>query len=395
MVRLGILASHPIQYHAPLFRKLASTPGLDITVYFCHRPTAHQQGVGFGVPFQWDIDLTEGYKHVWLNNRSAHPSVIDFWGCDTPGIRELIEENKYDAFMVHGWYLKSCWQAFHACWRSKTPLLVRGDSHLLISQKRSFMHNLLKRLTYPHFIKRFDACLAYGKLSAEYFRFYGAQKVVISPHFVNNAWFAEQASRAREERNLIRSRWELEQDAFVFLFAGKFSKWKQPLFPIEAIARLKELEMEKIALLMVGDGELRQKCELIARKKELPVRFTGYLNQSRMPQAYAASDCLLLSTDPGETWGLVVNEAMACGLPAIISTASGCAPDLIIEGSTGYTYKPNDIAMLSGLMAQLAKNPALTQKLGLSAFRHVQNYSVNSASAALLEFLNTIVPSTR
>ncbi len=387
MVRLGILASHPIQYHAPLFRRLAGTPDLDITVYFCHRPTAHQQGKGFGVPFQWDIDLTSGYKHVWLTNRSARPSVIDFRGCDTPEIREIIREGKYDAFMVHGWYLKSFWQAFNACWRTRTPLLVRGDSHLGINSKKSPALRLLKRLLYPHFIKRFDICLPYGKLSAEYFRYYGARNVVISPHFVDNGWFAELASCARKERGLIRSQWGLKQDAFVFLYAGKFIKWKQPSLPIEAIDLLKKRGIDNIALLMVGDGELRPMCEQTVREKGLPVCFAGFLNQSRMPQAYAASDCLLLCSDPGETWGMVVNEAMACGLPAIISSAIGCAPDLVIEGTTGYTYRSEDISELSELMMQLAMNPDHAQKLGLSAFEHIQNYSVENAAEVIHKVL--------
>ncbi len=128
MIRLGILATHPIQYHAPLFRCMASYPDIDLTVYFCHNPNSREQGVGFGIPFQWDVDLISGYHHVWLKNQSSCPSLTSFRGCDTPEISEIIQKNQFDAFIVHGWNKKSCWQAFRTCWHTKTPLLVRSDS---------------------------------------------------------------------------------------------------------------------------------------------------------------------------------------------------------------------------------------------------------------------------
>src|ERR1043166_1311316 len=109
-MRLGILASHPIQYQAPWFRGLAQVA--DVTVFFAHRQSAMEQAqAGFGVAFDWDVDLLGGYRHVFLQNISANPSVNDFRGCDTPEIAEIIQREKFDAFIVNGWYLKSFLQA--------------------------------------------------------------------------------------------------------------------------------------------------------------------------------------------------------------------------------------------------------------------------------------------
>ena len=119
-MRLGILASHPIQYQAPWFRALAKET--DLHVFFAHRQSAVEQGkAGFGVPFDWDVDLLSGYRHTFLSNVARVPGVNRFGGCDTPQIATEIERGRFDAFIVPGWYLKSYWQAIRACRRNRTP----------------------------------------------------------------------------------------------------------------------------------------------------------------------------------------------------------------------------------------------------------------------------------
>ena len=104
-MRLGILTSHPIQYQAPWFRALAKE--VDLEVFFAHRQTAAEQGrAGFGVAFEWDVDLLSGYEHRFLKNVSRNPGVNHFAGCDTPQLREVIRAGKFDAFIVSGWVCK-------------------------------------------------------------------------------------------------------------------------------------------------------------------------------------------------------------------------------------------------------------------------------------------------
>jgi hypothetical protein len=98
MPRLGVLATHPIQYYAPLYRALAAE--VDLTVYFAHLPTAAEQGVGFGVPFTWDTDLTGGYDHVVLRNRARGPIRGRFGDFDTPEMAREIRERRFDFFLV-------------------------------------------------------------------------------------------------------------------------------------------------------------------------------------------------------------------------------------------------------------------------------------------------------
>src|SRR5882724_392777 len=89
--RLAIISTHPIQYHGPWFRALASKPELSIEVLYCHRATAREQSdAGFGVKFDWDVSLLDGYPHRFLRNVARTPTISGFNGLDTPEIKDII-----------------------------------------------------------------------------------------------------------------------------------------------------------------------------------------------------------------------------------------------------------------------------------------------------------------
>lgn len=376
-LRLGVLVTHPVQYHAPLFRHLAARHDVDLTVFFAHRPSPEEQGDGFGVSFEWDVDLTSGYRHQWLHNRSRHPSPTTFDGCDTPEIADVIARGGFDAFVVAGWHARCYWQAMRGCWRADVPLLVRGDSQLA---QDAAVKRAGKRLIYPLFMRRFAACLSVGSRSAEYFRYYGARRVVPSPHFVDNAWFAARAAELEPRRAELRAAWGIPSDAFVVAFCGKLIACKRPADLLRGVARSGRRD---VWVLCVGDGALRHECAREAASLGVPVAFTGFLNQSRMAEAYVAADALVLPSS-SETWGLVVNEAMACGRPALVSETVGCAPDLVMDGVTGYRYPVADVAALGERIAQLAANRPLVARLGVAARDRVASFSVDAAAAGIL-----------
>lgn len=375
-VRLGVLATHPIQYFAPLFRHLAADPSVELDVYYAHRPTPEEQGTGFGVAFEWDVDLTSGYRHRFLVNRATTPSLVAFSGCDTPEIADIVRRERFDAFLVLGWNMKSYWQAQLACWRAGVPVLVRGDSQLAPTPP---LKSAAKRLAYPLFIGRYAACLATGVRSAEYFRHYGARRVVRSPHFVDNAAFAARADAVRSERATLRAQYGAAPEDTLLLFAGKFVPKKRPADVLRAAASLRA----GVRVLYVGDGELRKAVEREAAEHRVPAHFAGFLNQTAIARAYAASDVLVLPSDHGETWGLVVNEAMASGVPAIVSDAVGCGPDLVIPGETGFTYPLGDTNSLAERIARIMR-PGTPARLGAGARTHVQGYSMEAAAAGIV-----------
>ncbi|MGD9781872.1 MAG: glycosyltransferase family 4 protein [Kiritimatiellia bacterium] len=370
--RLGLVAveTHPIQYKAPLFRRLALDPRLDLAVLYAMLPDAAQQGAGFGVPFEWDVPLRDGYRSEVLENRAKHPSVTAFSGCDTPGIEERLRVLRPDAVLLNGWVVKTCLQALWACKRLGIPCLVRGEANLL--RPRAGWKHALQRML----IRQYDAWLAIGSANREFYRFHRCpeERIFWTPYAVDNDFFAAQAAVRAGRRAEIRAGFGLPPEATVFLFAGKLEAKKRPLDLLEAFSLLPADLRAKAHLLVVGDGPLHDACEQVARERHLPVSFAGFLNQSRLPDAYAAADVLVLPSDAGETWGLVVNEAMASGRPAVVSRAAGCCADLVVAGETGQAFDLGNVPALAEILAEYLRNPGLAASQGGAASRHVQSF---------------------
>ena len=271
---LAVVVTHPVQYLSPLFRKLAEQ--IDLTVFYAHRPNAAQQGYGFGVPFKWDVDLTSGYTHVWLNNTSAAPSASTFRGCDTPEIGNYLRKARPSALLVAGRHSLTYWQAMFAAWRNKIPVIVRGDSQLV--GDRPFTKSLAKELLYPIFIRRFSACLSVGIRSKEYFHHYGARRIFDAPHFIDNEFFARNADR--QDRTALRAGFGIPPEALVVLFSGKLIPMKRPLDVVDAMSKVKA---GPIHFLVAGDGELR------APLREAAARFNVNVV---MPEMVAGSEAI-------------------------------------------------------------------------------------------------------
>ena len=144
--------------------------------------------------------------------------------------------------------------------------------------------------------------------------------------------------------------------------------------------RIAVAQSERLHLLVVGSGELMAQARAVVAQYNLPVTFAGFLNQSEIPAAYVAADCLVLPSDYGETWGLVVNEAMACGRPAIVSDRVGCAADLVIQNVTGEVFPFGDTAALAHTLVELAANPQRLYAMGEQArLRVTQHYGVQQS----------------
>lgn len=386
--RVGILLTHPTQYHTPWFQELAKRTEIEIKVFYCFQPNATQQGIDFGVAFKWDTPLLEGYPNTFLKNVARVPG-FHFSGCDTPEIATLINSKKYDAWIINGWKVKSDWQAIKSCWKNEVPMLIRGDSHLL--DRKSLLKRIAKRAVLGRWVPRFDRYLTVGKLNEDFYRFYGANPRKFSPvrHFVDNERFAQQARKWRLQRLELRGKWQIRANAVVALFAGKFIEKKRPLDVVQAIERLHAQSLN-IHLLMVGEGVLRPAIEDYVREKRLPVTFTGFLNQNEISMAYACSDVLVLPSSYAETWGLVVNEAMSCGLPAIVSDRVGCGPDLIVEESTGSIFPVGNVGSLATAISSYLSEASRLAEHGLQASQQVAAYNIKAAADNTVAALRTI-----
>jgi len=381
--RVGFLTTHPIQYQVPVFRCLAQARELEFRAYYCQIPDAATQGDGFGTAFQWDLPLLDGYEYTVLNNVARQPSVTRFGGCDTPEIARRIRDGGFDAFVVNGWVVKSCLQALWGCHRAGVPCIVRGEANNL--RPRPWWKRQLQR----HLVRRYSACLYIGEANRRFYREHGLRDSQLFParYCVENERFASAARTI--DRDSARERFGLTQDSVVYLFSGKLIEKKHPLELLSAV-RMAIAAGAKFECLIVGDGELRQKCEEYVRQFNLPVKFAGFLNQSQIVSAYVAADCLVLPSDHGETWGLVVNEAMACGIPAIVSDQVGCARDLVTAGQTGLVFEFGNWLQLSQLLRTTSASADELHAWGMAARQRIADYSPQAAADAIVQAVQSV-----
>jgi glycosyltransferase involved in cell wall biosynthesis len=363
---------------------------VEFTALYCMLPDRRQQGDGFGVGFEWDVPLLEGYDYEVLRNASRSPSVTAFGGCDTPGIAGVIRRRRLDALVVNGWVVRSCLQALQACRRMDVPCLVRGEANLL--RPRPWW----KRAAHRRLVRQYAGCLYIGRANRHFYERHGVgtPRLFPAPYCVDNRRFGERAAEGDTRVAELRRGLGIPEDATSFLFSGKLIPKKHPLELLQAFRALAGA-VGCVHLLIAGDGELRPACEAYAAAHRLPVSFAGFLNQSQIAEAYLAADCLVLPSDHGETWGLVVNEAMACGRPAIVSDQVGCAADLIVEHETGRTFSFGDWSELAERMAELAGGRRRLRQMGETAKRHIAAYSPEAAADGITRAAHTVTRNGR
>ena len=379
-MRLAIVASHPVQYYSPLFRALAER--LDLTVFYAYRATANDQArAGFGVGFEWDVDLLSGYTHEFLRNVAPRPGLDHFTGVDTPEIGSRLRTGHFDAVLLMGWFRKCFHQALWAAKRLHIPVLVRGDSHL--DTPRAVWKRLAKELAYPIFLRSFDGALIVGERNRAYWRHYRypESRMFDAPHCVDNDWFASRATDAA--RVCMRAKLGIAPDTKVVLFAGKLVAFKRPLDVIAA-ARLMKAQGINIEVVVAGTGPLEQELIDAARRADVRVHMLGFCNQSEMPGAYAASDVLVLPSDGRESWGLVVNEALACGKPIVVSDAVGCAPDMAAHFGVRIIFQTGDVEAIANRLQEIIVSPPDSQSIEIVS----SCFSIKAATEGVMAALS-------
>jgi glycosyltransferase involved in cell wall biosynthesis len=379
---LAIVTSHPIQYQAPLWRAFASDGRVPFEVWFLTphavRPSHDRE---FGRTFAWDLDLLSGYPNRFLD-------IADGWRLDRfQGIRlrrswtQELRARKATALWVEGWRFLTLWQAVRAAHALDIPVWLRGESHDLAPETAA--RRLAKRVALGWLFRRIDRFLCIGSANRRFYRGYGvpAEKFTTAPYCIDTARYVAEAADLRPHRTEIRRKWEMADHAYGVLFCGKLIPKKRPLDLIAAARRLPHLAGRPLHLLFAGDGDLADQIRAELTVPGAPRgTVTGFLNQTEIAAAYVAADCLVLPSDYGETWGLVVNEALATGLPAIVSNHCGCAEDLAAPQGLPHVFPCNDIASLAASLQHVAAHPPSPDLLRALSETHAPAQTVESVA---------------
>jgi glycosyltransferase involved in cell wall biosynthesis len=382
-MRLTVVMTHPVQYMSPWFRYLTAerSSEIELTVLYGAVPTPEQQGIGFGTAFSWDVPMTDGHRFVVCSETPGREFGSDsFLGVDVPDIGPRIAATSPDAVMVPGWHSVMQVRALRACRRLGAPALYRGDS-TLSSGPRRFVRPLWAMKT-RMMLRYYDRYLSVGSAATEYLRAFGVPESRIhhSPHCVDNRWFAAQAEAHRRNRQALREGAGARDDDFVVLFAGKFIDRKRPLDAVRAAAALGP----GCVLMMAGDGPLADQSRAEAERLGVRLHWRGFLNQSALPEAFAAADALVVPST-WESWGLVINEALASGLPCVATAGVAAAPDLIADGESGYTVSVGDVAGLAARLAGLRDSGGRGHDFAAACRQHVDACSFEKAADGVVD----------
>lgn len=373
MKKLAIITSHPIQYNAPLFRLLTERGKIDVTVFYTWGQT--KDGLvydpDFKKTFKWDIPLLEGYHSVFVENISTHPGAGHFSGIKNKDLIPQIDAYDPDTLLVIGWSFQSHLQVLRH-YKGRKKILFRGDSNLLDEASGFSIKKSIRRLALKWVLKHIDIALYTGEDNRQYYIKHGIdqKQLVYAPNAVENQRFAEGEDEALIQAKAWRCELGIPDSARVFLFAGKLEPKKDPLLLIKAF---QEIQCTDIRLLLVGNGVLETEAKQLAANDKR-ILFLDFQNQQQMPVVYRLGDVFVLpSKGPGETWGLSVNEAMACGRPVIVSDRCGCAKELVREN--GKVFQANDQEDLCKTMCFFADEKQKLIKMGLSSKTIIQSFS--------------------
>lgn len=172
-----------------------------------------------------------------------------------------------------------------------------------------------------------------------------------------------------------------------FLAINRFVTKKNLPFLISAYATYHQLVGNKAwDLVLCGDGELRPQIEQQIAKLNLQdsVHLPGFLQQNELLPYFAHAKCFIHASIQ-EQWGLVVNEAMAAGLPVIVSNRCGCFEDLVIEGVNGFSFDPENNQQLTDLMLKVSSGKIDIDKMGQAALEHIQEFSPEYFAQGLMQ----------
>jgi glycosyltransferase involved in cell wall biosynthesis len=213
------------------------------------------------------------------------------------------------------------------------------------------------------------------------------QRLYPCPHAIDVGRFAEPAAQREEEAARWRSELGIAADRKVLLYAGKFEPKKRPAELMRAFARLPD---PSLVLVMAGSGALQGEIDAIAAGDPARFRILPFQNQSRMPVVYRLGDIFVLPSGYGESWGLAVNEALACGRPIIVSDRVGCAAD-VVDTSCGRIFRADDWSEFGTTVAAMFGDPDKLANMRRAAGQRARAFDVGVAEMALVAAVDSVL----
>jgi 1,2-diacylglycerol 3-alpha-glucosyltransferase len=370
--RLTLITEIIAPYRIPVFNALTARDDLDLHVIFLSETDPNLR--------DWLI-----YKNEIRFSYEVLPSFRRRIGkynvLINRGLSAALAKFRPHAVLCGGYNYLASWQAQRWARRRSIPFLLWIESTANDQRRQTRMVESLKR----RFLQRCNAFVVPGKATEAYLRQFRipASSQFIAPNAVDNAFYADRAATARANPAPTRSALHLPQR--YFLFVGRLVEAKGAFELLHAYGTLNPQLRESTALVLAGDGPARPGLEQRATQIHPgEIRFPGFVQKQDLPPYYAFADALVFPTH-SDTWGFVVNEAMACGCPVIASNVAGCVPDLIDDARTGKIVPPRDIPQLAATMEYLALHESVRLQMSIEATQRLAAYSPEACAQGIAQ----------
>jgi glycosyltransferase involved in cell wall biosynthesis len=381
-VKVAYLVSHPIQYQAPLLRRIAQEPDIELTVFFGSNFSVQEYvDKGFGVDVKWDVPLLDGYRYeflptIWDKRRTGPTSQLNY------GIFSRLRGNKegdgFDVLWVHGYSTLNTLQGMLMAKALGIPVLLRAESRLERKQNGA-LKQVAKRFFFNGLKQLVDGALPIGSLNAAYWRHTLGKDLpqFMMPYAVDNEYFQSRSREAGLRQGALLRELGLDPSRPIILFASKLQKRKRCEDLVRAYVSLcSQVENGPTPyLLIVGDGEERAALErLVLQSGVSGVRFCGFRNQSELPGFFNLAAVFVLPSQD-EPWGLIVNEVMNSGRAVILSDDVGCQPDLVTDGVEGCVFPVGDVNALTDALRRVLERPETAETMGRRGLKRISGWS--------------------
>ncbi len=388
-MKISLITTHPIQYNAPLFALMADNGLFELKVFYTWGEDSIKPKFDpdFGRVVKWDIPLLQGYQYQFVKNVAKNPGSHHFFGIDNPGLILDIEAWGADIVWVWGWSFKSHLKVIRHFY-GEIPVWFRGDSTLLDDSISPIWKQLVRKIFLSWVYKKVDLAFYVGDNNKKYFLQHGLipSQLTHAPHAIDNRRFSDWNVGLQNDLTAWKESLGIAENDLVVLFVGKLESKKNPRFILD-LATL--LPSKKFKFIIVGDGVLGNELKRKAKQDER-ILFLPFQNQTKMPSVYRLGDVMVLpSLGPGETWGLAMNEAMACGIPVFGSNKCGGSIDLI-DDSCGLIFDPRDVNTVANQLNVLADNPHALANLKSGVIKKIEQFRYEKIVDAVKEGIHRI-----
>ncbi len=376
--RLIIITEIISPYRIPLFNALAQRPEVDLHVLFLGEtdPSLREWRV-----YWEEIKFSFEVLRSWRKRIGRYNALLN------AGVFSALNQYKPELILCGGYSYVASWASLWWARRHKVPFLLWSESNGQDQRRQLPTVEFLKR----QFLRRCSGFVVPGRAAFDYLK--GQQvtelPIFMAPNAVDNKVFANASKVARARATVHRAELGLPQR--YYLFVGRLVPEKGVFELVNAYAKLDVQLREQIGLVVVGDGAARHQLEkMAAGVSPGKIVFAGFVHREELGVYYGLAEALVLPTYT-DTWGMVVNEAMACGLPVIVSRLAGCTTELIRDGWNGFLIAPKDVDGLASAMKQIGEEPGLRRRMGENSAQLISDYSPEVWATSVVDVCQSVL----